>query len=405
MQFLKIQTSKALEKKFNLETKINHDGLLHKTYNGAIVPPIVQTSLFTLGDWDGAEKAFSNPTESLIYSRLHNPTCQIVEAKIAELANGEAAKLYASGMGAISAAIMHYIKANAHIITIKNIYAPAHNFISNYLPQKCNVEVTYVSGEDVNEFENAIKENTVLIYLESPASVTYQLQDLKAIAALAQKYGIATIIDNTWATPIFQKALDFGIDLEVHSVSKYLNGHSDVIAGVVIGKKSILDHMLLNEMALFGAKMAPFEAFLILRGLRTLIPRLKQHQSSTLEIANYLESDNRVRTVYYPGLDSFPQKKLAEKQMTGYTGLLSFELNTDKLEEIKSFVNKLTIFKLGVSWGGHESLVYAPYISYSRELTAEQFAKTNISAGLIRISIGLESVVDLKNDLNQALDY
>jgi len=229
------------------------------------------------------------------------------------------------------------------------------------------------------------------------------LQDLKAVSKLAKSRKIKTIVDNTWATPLFQKPIALGIDLEVHSVSKYIGGHSDLVAGLIIGKKKDLDRIYLREYEWLGAKIAPFEAWLILRSLRTLPIRLAQHQKNALKVAQFLEKHPKIKSVRYPGLKSFPQYKLAKKQMTGFTGLMSFQLATNKLTQVKKFVNSVEIFSIGVSWGGHESLIYAPAISYLKELSADQFKGLGISMGDIRISVGLENVDDLLADLTRAL--
>lgn len=389
----------------NDKTMLMHYGEDRSKYQGAVVPPIYQNSLFVFDDWDAIDEAFEGPTNNAIYTRGKNPSVSIVEEKIAQLCHGEKAKMFASGMGAISSAILHFTKANDHIITIKNSYGPTNNFIKHYLKEKCNIESTFISGEDAKEFAEAIQPNTSLIYLESPSSAVFSLQDIEAVAQLAKDHNIKTIIDNTWATPIFQKPLDLGVDLEVHSCSKYLGGHSDVVSGVVIGKEQDIDEIFSQEAAFLGAKMAPFEAWLILRSLRTLALRMKEHQSNTMKIAEFLDKHEAIQHVYYPGLPSFNQYELAQKQMNGFSGLFGFELKTDDLEKIKRFVNKLELFKIGVSWGGHESLVYAPAISYLKEMSVEQFKAMNISFGTIRMSIGLEDSDDLLKDLSQALDH
>ncbi|MGL5520818.1 MAG: trans-sulfuration enzyme family protein, partial [Cetobacterium sp.] len=295
-------------------------------------------------------------------------------------------------------------KANCHIITLKNIYGPAMNFLDNYLRTKFNIDVTFVSGESVEEIENAIRENTTLIYLESPSSAIFSMQNLKAIADLAKKHNIKTIVDNTWATPIFQKPLELGIDLEVHSCSKYLGGHSDIIAGVIIGSAKDIDSIYQNEFLLFGAKMAPFEAWLLMRSLRTLPMRMEKHQSNALKVANFLENHPKIKSVNYPGLKSHPQFELGKEQMKGYSGLMSFVIDSEELADIKNFVNALEHFSIGVSWGGHESLIHAPAISYLKEMTPEQFKSTGLSLGVMRVSIGLEHVDDLIEDLTGALN-
>jgi len=307
-------------------------------------------------------------------------------------------------MAAITAALMHFLNVGDHIIAIKNIYGPANNLISVYLKKKMGIETTFVSGNDLDEYKEAIRPNTKLFYLESPSTAIFSIQNIVSICKLARSKGIKTIIDNTWASPIFQKPLKMGIDLEIHSCSKYIGGHSDVIAGLVIGKTQDIDSISVNEFELLGSKIAPIEAWLLMRSLRTLPIRMKAHQENAMKVAEFLESHPKVETVNYPGLKSFPQHELAKKQMTGFSGLLAFKLETEDLSQIKTFFNSLDIFKIGVSWGGHESLIYAPAISYLKELSTEQFKGLGISLGDMRISVGLEEAGDLIDDLEQALN-
>ncbi len=385
------------------ETKLISD--IHQasdTY-GAVVPPIYQNSLFTFNSWEAIESAFDDKINNAIYTRGKNPTVAFVEQKLAQLAGGDKAKLFASGMAAVSASMLHFLNAGDHLITLKNTYGPSISFINDFLKTKFSIEVTYIDGDDIEQFKSSIKQNTRLIYLESPSSVVFGLQDLEQIAQLAKANNIATIIDNTWATPLFQKPLSLGIDLELHSCSKYLGGHSDIIAGVLIGSNKLIDAIHCKEYELLGAKMAPMEAWFLLRSLRTLSLRMERHQQSAEKIANYLANHTAIAHVNYPGLDNFPQVALARKQMQGYSGLMSFKLNTANLDDVKRFVNRLELFQIGVSWGGHESLVYAPAISGLKEQSPEQFAQMGISISDIRISVGLENVDDLIADLSHAL--
>lgn len=388
-----------------LKTMLSHFKEDRSKNRGAVVPPIFQNSLFTFESWDAIDKAFDDPFNNSIYTRGNNVSVSMVEAKLAKLAGGEAAKLFASGMGAISSAILHFTKYGDHIITIKNVYGPANNLMNTYMKEKMNVETTFLSGESVEEFEKAIRPNTSLIYLESPSSAIFSLQDLEAIAKLAKKHNIKTVIDNTWATPLFQRPLELGIDLEVHSCSKYLGGHSDIVSGVVIGKEKDIREIFDKEHAFLGAKMAPFEAWLLMRSLRTLPYRVEAHQANALKVAKFLESHPKISKVMHPGLETFPQYELGKKQMSGYTGLFAFEIDSDNLENIKKFFNSLKYFSIGVSWGGHESLIYAPAISYLKELPQEQFKNMGISLGTMRVSIGLEDADDLIQDLSDALKY
>lgn len=386
------------------ETDLMHHGEDRARYHGAVVPPLFQNSLFTFEDWDAIDAAFDDRTGAYLYSRLGNPTVRLAEEKLARLAGGGRARLFGSGMAAISAAILSSVDAGDHVVAVRTIYGPANNLLNVYLARKMGVTTTFVSGEDPAEVEAAITDRTRLIYLESPSSAVFALQDLAAVAEIARARGIRTVIDNTWATPFFQQPLALGIDLEVHSCSKYLGGHSDLLGGAVIGTTAAMDALAVAEGELLGGTMAPFEAWLLIRSLRTLPVRMRQHEANAIQVARFLESHPGVRRVFYPGLESHPQHALARKQMSGTTGLMGFELATDDLGAIKRFVDGLRVFQLGVSWGGHESLVYAPAISYLKELPPERFAALGIAAGTMRISVGLEHADDLVADLGQALD-
>lgn len=393
-----------MKKDWKIETMISHFAEDRENYEGAVVPPIFQNSLFTFESWEDIDKAFDDRVNTSIYSRGRNPGVHMVEKKLAKLAGGEKSKLFTSGMAAITAATMHFLDAGDHVIALKNIYGPANNLIHVYLKQKMGIETTFVSGNELSEFEEAIQDNTKLIYLESPSSAVFSIQDIEGVTKLAHSKGIKTIIDNTWATPIFQQPLKLGVDLEIHSCSKYIGGHSDVVAGLVIGNTKDIDSISVNEFELLGGKIAPIEAWLIMRSLRTLPIRMKAHQEHAMKVAEYLDLHPKIKKVNYPGLKSFSQYELAKKQMSGYSSLMSFKLKTTNLDQIKSFFNSLEIFKIGVSWGGHESLIYAPAISYLKELSQVQFEGLGISLGDMRISVGLENPEDLINDLSQALE-
>ena len=392
-----------MKKKHKIETDLSHHGEDRSAFAWAVVPPIFQNSLFTYESWEAISEAFDKRTKSFIYSRGNNPTVKIAQEKIAKLAGGERALLFASGMAAISAAVLNCVANDGHVIAIKNMYGPANNLLFTYLKRKMNLSVTFVEGKEVVEFENAIQPNTNLIYLESPSSGVFSLQDISAVAKLAKSKGIKTMIDNSWSTPFFQKPLEMGIDLEVHSCSKYIGGHSDIVAGVIIGKSELLDTIFRNEYEWIGGRIAPMDAWLITRSLRTLPIRMKAHQENAMAVATFLENHPAIAKVNYPGLSSFDQYELGQQQMSGYTGLLSFRLQTTDLAQVKTFFNSLEIFKIGVSWGGHESLIYALAISYIKEMTPAQFAATGLAYGDMRISIGLEHVEDLIGDLEQAL--
>lgn len=379
-------------------TLIAHLGEDRLKHHGAVVAPIYQNSLFTFENADAIEAAFDNFETSYIYTRGHNPTVKLLEEKIAALEKGEACKCFTSGMAAISASIFHFVSAGDHVLCIDSVYGPASNFLTEYLGKKFNVEVDYIKGDDLDEIQRKTKSNTALIYLESPSSGIYACQDLEAIAVYAREKNIGTIVDNTWATPIFQNPLTLGIDVVVHSTSKYLGGHSDVVSGAVIASQKIIDDIFNAEHQFIGGKMAPFEAWLILRGLRTLPIRMERHQSSTHKVIEFLKTKPQVKEILYPH-----NNPIAKKQMTGFSGLFSIVLDTDG-QGARDFIDRLKYFSIGVSWGGFESLAYAPIISLSKEMSEEKLKASGIHPGLIRLYIGLEDPEDLIEDLKQALN-
>ena len=390
------------------DTLMAHIGEDRAKYDGAVVPPIFQNSLFTFKDWDDIDAAFDDRTNRPIYTRLVNPTTRIAEQKIAALAGASGldleARLTASGMAAVSAAVFHAVSAGDHVVAVKNVYGPTNNFLNSYLRRKIGLETTFVSGSALQDFEQAITPKTKLIVLESPSSAVFSLQNISEVAKLARSKGILTMIDNTWATPLYQKPLDMGIDLEIHSASKYLGGHSDVVGGVIIGSRERMHSITVQEGELFGGTIAPWTSWLITRSLRTLSMRLERHQTNALQVAVFLEKHPKIRQVRYPGLKSHPQYDLGCQQMSGFTGLMGFELDTDDLTRIKRFFNSLEYFQIGVSWGGHESLIYAPAISYLKELPPDRFKDLGISMGDMRISVGLEDANDLIQDLSDSLN-
>ena len=360
-------------------------------FHGAVNTPIFQTSLFV--DCEGNEGGLEG---RYAYTRVSNPTTEVVEQKVAALEQGEAAKCFSSGMGAISAAMMHYIKEDSHVVATASIYGPARRFLSEYM-QRFGIKVTFVSGTDPEELEAAVCEQTDLIYLESPSTYLFLVQNLERIAEIAKKHHAATVIDNTYATPIFQKPLTMGIDMVVHSASKYLGGHSDIIGGVVVGRREDVEQMAQNERELFGAVMSPFDSWLMLRGIRTLPVRMPQHMKNALEMAAYFQELDIVKEVIYPCWDTHPQYELAKRQMTGASGLMSVVFDLPG-EQIHRIVEALEFFYRGPSWGGYESL--ASPVGADLERDNETMKK-----GLVRLHIGLEGADLLKEDFERAVKH
>ena len=360
-------------------------------FHGAVNTPIFQTSLFV--DCEGNEGGLEG---RYAYTRVSNPTTEVVEQKVAALEQGEAAKCFSSGMGAISAAMMHYIKEDSHVVATASIYGPSRRFLSEYM-KRFGIKVTFVSGTDPEELEAAVCEQTDLIYLESPSTYLFLVQNLERIAEIAKKHHAATVIDNTYATPIFQKPLTMGIDMVVHSASKYLGGHSDIIGGVVVGRREDVEQMAQNERELFGAVMSPFDSWLMLRGIRTLPVRMRQHMKNALEMAAYFQELDIVKEVIYPCWDTHPQYELAKRQMTGASGLMSVVFDLPG-EQIHRIVEALEFFYRGPSWGGYESL--ASPVGADLERDNETMKK-----GLVRLHIGLEGADLLKEDFERAVKH
>ncbi|MEE4299121.1 MAG: aminotransferase class I/II-fold pyridoxal phosphate-dependent enzyme [Pseudomonadales bacterium] len=386
------------------ETRLNHDGEHADRVHGAVIPPLYQNSTHVFDSWDALDAAFEDRTGTAVYGRQRNPTVAAAEAQLAALAGAERARLFGSGMGAISSALLASLRAGDHLVTIDNVYGPAARFMDSWLAEKAGVSTSFVRGSDPSEFEAALTPRTRVIYLESPSSAKFGLQDIAAIAEIARPRGIRVIIDNTWATPLNQRPLELGADLEIHSASKYLGGHSDLIAGVLLGRAELVDAIATMEAELLGARAAPFEAWLLLRGLRTLPARMAAHERGGLAVARFLEGDARIAEVLHPGLPSHPQHALAQRQMSGSSSLFAFTLATDDVAAVKRFFDSLVLFRRGVSWGGHESLVYSISISALKEYTPERFAAMGLRPGDMRVSVGLEHPDDLIADLAQALD-
>ena len=300
---------------------VTHVGDEYAEFMGAIVPPIYQNSLFLKPTpYNGIPE-----DNEFVYTRVNNPTIDIAERKIAALECAEAAACFSSGMGAISAAIMHFVKKDCHIIAPHTIYGPTRTFITKYLAEKFGVTHTFVHGSDLEEIKAAIRPETTLIYLESPSSLVLYMQDIEEIAKIAKEHGIGTAIDNTYATPLHQNPYTYGIDLVCHTASKYMGGHSDIVAGVVAGSKEMIAQIAHEERELLGSCMDPHQAWLLIRGLRTMPVRVKAHGESGLKVAKWLEQHPCVKEVFYPGLDSHPQKELVDKYLKGgLNGLIGF---------------------------------------------------------------------------------
>ncbi len=376
---------------------INHLGEDRESYFNAVTPPVFQTSNFAFKSVDDLRKSIADEKNNYIYSRGNNPTIDILCKKIAALEDTDEALAFASGMAAISAAILSCINSGDHIVSVRNNYSWTNMLMTRFLP-RFGIETTFVDGRDNENFKKAIRKNTKIIYLESPNSLTFELQDISAVAAIARSAGITTLIDNSYSSPLTQSPASMGIDIVLHSASKYLGGHSDIVAGIVCGSHDNILKIFNNEFMGLGGIISPFNAWLMLRGLRTLPARIDRIASTTEKVVAYLENHQMIKEVLHPLSKQHPQYDLAVKQMIKPTGLFSVRLAIDDKNKTETFVNSLRQFLIGVSWGGHESLVF-PASSFDEKRTKE-----NYSDNLVRFYIGLDEPDALIGDLEQAFD-
>ena len=378
---------------------LNELGEDREMYFNAVTPPIFQTSNFSFKTVKAFRKGFEDESSSFIYSRATNPTLKILSQKMAALDGAEDCLVFNSGAGTIFAAILANVKSGDHIISVKDPYGWAEKMFNNVLP-RFNINTTYIDGRDIKNFEKAIQHNTSLIYLETPNSWSFYLQDIEAVAKLAKSKKITTICDNSYCTPLYQRPLDLGIDLVLQSATKYINGHSDVVAGVLSGNRQMLRKIFSSEYMNMGIGTTPFNAWLLIRGLRTLPVRLERVSATTKKIVDYLKEKEIVEEVVFPFDKDFPQYELAKQQMEGACGLFSFTLKATKIDEIEAFCNSLQHILMAVSWGGHESLI----IPGCASITEEEFDPDNREHRRIRMYVGLEDPEYIMEDLERGLN-
>ncbi len=365
--------------------------------HGAILPPIAQASLFARPSFGELIAGLAAEHRSYVYSRGRNPTVEVLERKIAALERAEAAKAFASGQGAISATLYALLRAGDHVLFANQVYGPALQLATHM--ERFGVTHGHLPDGDTAAIVAAIRPETRMLYVESPGTMLFRQLDLAALAAAAKERGILAVIDNTWATPLFQKPLALGFDLAIHSCSKYIGGHSDVIGGVVAGPVALLEKIFYGAFMLNGATPSPHDAYLLLRGLRTLPVRLKQHQADGLAVARWLAERPEVGRVYHPALLA-EDGALSAAQLAGFGSLFSFTLAGADFARISRFLDALRYFRLGVSWGGVESLAISP----ARADNAAALAAAGLPPGLVRLSVGLEGADVLIADLRQALE-
>ncbi|MDT8308253.1 MAG: PLP-dependent aspartate aminotransferase family protein [Bacteroidales bacterium] len=387
--------------KLKFNSRLIHAGG-HKDPLGSATTPIYQTSTFSFRNVDHGAACFSGAEEGYIYTRIGNPTIRDLERSIASLEEGYDGVATSSGMAAVTTVYNAVLETGAHIVSHGAVYGPARGVMET-LYKKFGVESTYVNAANINEVIEAVQPNTKLIYLETPANPTMEIMDIQAIADFAHSKGIVVCVDNTFCSPYLQKPLTFGADIVLHSMTKFINGHADIVAGIVVAKDQVLYKTLRNAMINMGCNMDPHQAYLSRRGLKTLGIRIDRAQQNAIKVADFINSHPKVAWILYPGLDSHPQYALGKRQMNGPGCMISFGLHGG-LKAGKVMMDNVQLALLAVSLGGIETLIQHPASMTHSKLSKEAKEKVGITDELVRLSVGIEDVEDIIADLSQALD-
>ncbi|GAX89902.1 methionine gamma-lyase [Effusibacillus lacus] len=383
-------------------TKLLHEGHRPEPVTGALTQPIYQTSTFVFSDADQGAARFGGTEEGYMYSRLGNPTVDTLAERIAVLENGEMGLAFGSGMAAISHVMMALVKSGDHIIASDALYGCSFALFQSILSERFGVNVSFVDTSSVDKVEAAVRPETTVLYLETPANPTMKLSDIQALSRLAKAKNIKVLVDNTFMSPYLQRPLELGADVVIHSATKYIGGHGDVVGGLAVGPKELMSKIKRSFLKDLGGVMGPFDAFLLLRGLKTLTLRVERHCSNAMEVAEFLKGHPAVDQVYYPGLSDFPQYNLAKKQMHGFGGTLSFVVKGG-LEKGRAVMNSVRLCQLAVSLGDVHTLIQHPASMTHAVIPKEERLKVGITDGLVRLSVGIEDVNDIIEDLDQAL--
>lgn len=391
----------SMKNKTHIETQAIHAGRINDEQFGSLATPLYQTSTFIFENAQQGADRFSGQQDGFIYTRLGNPTTRQLEQRVAALEGMEDAAATATGMGAVSAALLANLSAGDHLIASKAVYGCSYALMAHQLT-RFGIEVSFVDMNNPQEIIEAIQENTKVMFLETPINPNLVVLDLAMISKIAKKHQIVTIVDNTFLTPILQRPIEFDIDIVIHSATKYLNGHGDVVAGIVCGSVIMINHIKSTVLKDIGATISPHDAWLILRGLKTLPIRMERHCSNAQTVAEYLENHPMVTNVYYPGLKSHSGHKFIGSQMKAAGGVIAFEIDGD-LEDGMALINHMELFSIAVSLGDAESLIQHPASMTHSPYTQEERLHAGISDSLIRISVGLENSADIIADIEHSL--
>ncbi len=383
---------------FEISEIINSLGEDRGQYYNAVAPPLIQSSNFAFNSVKELRESLKKENEIPFYTRGVNPTTDILRKKMAALEHTEDALLFASGSAAIAAAVMVNLRYGDHVVCVDKPYSWTKVLLNDLLG-RFGIKSTFVDGREPANYEQAILPNTKMFFLESPNSWTFELQDIRTIADIAHNHGILTLMDNSYATPINQVPADYGVDIILHSASKYISGHSDTVAGILCAKAEMTNKIFKSEFMTLGGIIAPFNSWLLLRGLRTLPVRMDRVAETTMKVAEFLEAHDKVKHVYYPFSSSHPQYDLARKQMKKGGGQFTMMLDSDNPAEVEKFCNSLKTFLLACSWGGHESLIFPAMVLRD----SMNYDKGGLPVNMIRFYVGLEDAGYLINDLGKAL--
>lgn len=387
-------------KNLGFNSKLIHGGGFEDALGSATVP-IYQTSTFAFKDADHGAACFAGESDGFIYTRIGNPTIGALESQIAELESGFGGIAVSSGMAAVTTIYMAILGQGAHIVSSAAVYGPSRVVMEQHF-SRFGVESTYVNSEDIEEIKNAIRPNTKLIFIETPANPTMGITDIEAVCKIAKEHGILVAVDNTFCSPYLQKPLDLGADIVFHSMTKFLNGHADIVAGIIVAKEETIYKKLRTMMINMGCNMDPHQAYMVIRGLKTLGIRIDRAQENAIKVAEFLEKHPKIEWVKYPGLASHPQFNLAKKQMNGPGCMISFELKGG-VEAGKKLQNNVKLAILAVSLGGVETLIQHPASMTHSKMDKASREKAGITDGLVRFAVGIENVEDIISDLEQAL--
>lgn len=390
------------KKSFKMETEVIHHGYDASSFEGSLVPPVFQTSTYCFATAEEGERRFAGEDSGYIYSRLGNPTVSVLEERMAVIEKGEAALAFGSGMAAVSAVLVALTKAGDHVLCSQGVYGCTFGLLK-MLNHKYQITYSFSEMDTKEQLLQAIKPETTCIYVETPINPTMKLVDLEMIAAVGKEKGIPVVVDNTFCSPYLQTPLELGCDVVVHSATKYICGHGDVIAGIVVGKRHFLQEVAMTTQKDIGGIISPFDAWLLLRGLKTLPVRMDRHCENARRIHAFLSEHVAVNQVFYPGDSKHPDYIIMKKQMRQAGGLLSFTLHGG-VEEAKKFMNRLQLIKIAVSLGDAETLIQHPATMTHSVVPKLEREKMGIQDNLIRLSVGLEAWEDIQEDLNQALN-